>query len=50
LVAASDGLEKTKDLATQYSSKAMDALHSFPECEERIALEKLTRDVLTRKK
>lgn len=50
LVAASDGLEKTRRLATEYSSKALDALHSFPECDERLALEKLTRDVLTRKK
>lgn len=49
-MAESDGLEKTKELAAQYSSKALEALHSFPECEERIALEKLTRDVLTRKK
>jgi len=46
----SDGLEKTRDLASQYSSKALDALRLFPECDERIALEKITRDVLTRKK
>ena len=50
MVAASDGLEKTRGLASEYSSKALEALHAFPECEERIALEKLTRDVLTRKK
>jgi geranylgeranyl pyrophosphate synthase len=50
LVAVSDGLEKTRELATEYSSKALEALHYFPECEERVALEKLTRDVLIRKK
>ena len=49
-MAESDGLEKTKELAGQYSSKALDALRIFPECDERIALEKITRDVLTRKK
>jgi hexaprenyl-diphosphate synthase len=50
LVAASDGLEKTNKLASQYSAKALNALESFPDCEERTALEKITRDVLTRKK
>lgn len=50
MVAASDGLEKTRDLAGQYSSKALEALQAFPECDERTALEKITRDVLTRKK
>ena len=50
LVAASDGLAKTRELATEYSSNALEALHSFPECEERVALDKLTRDVLTRQK
>lgn len=50
IVAASDGLEKTKDLAAQYCSKAMDALQVFPECDARGALEMIARDVLTRKK
>ena len=49
-MAASDGLKKTKGLASEYSSKAIEALKYFPECEERMALERLTRDVLTRKK
>ena len=49
-MAASDGLEKTKDLAEQYCSKAMDALQVFPKCDARGALEMITRDVLTRKK
>lgn len=49
-MAASEGLEKTKELASGYSSKALDALRAFPECDERVALEKLTHEVLTRKK
>jgi len=50
LVAASDGLAKTKELAGQYCNKAMEAIQAFPEGEARGALEKLTQDVLTRKK
>ena len=50
LILRSSGASRTFDLASAHSAAAIEALHRLPESDARDALEKIARDVLTRKK
>ncbi|BGP23239.1 coq1 putative hexaprenyl diphosphate synthase [Rhodotorula toruloides] len=50
LISLSSGAARTFTLAEQHSQAAIDALRRLPESDARDALEKIARDVLTRKK
>lgn len=50
LILRSSGASRTLDLAAAHSAAAIEALHRLPESDARDALEKMARDVLTRKK
>lgn len=50
LILRSSGAARTFTLAEQHSQAAIDAIRRLPESDARDALEKIARDVLTRKK
>lgn len=50
LALQSDGLQETRNLASEYCDKALRALYRLPESDSRSALEGITHQVLNRKK
>jgi geranylgeranyl pyrophosphate synthase len=49
LVMSSDGLERTKELAMEYSNQAVEAILELEQSDSRDALVKLARQITTRK-
>ena len=49
LVMSSDGLERTKELAIEYSNQAVEAILELEQSESRDALIRLARQITTRK-